>query len=98
MPDMPTIARSHPLAVLDCAAHGGNAPFQMMELKRAGFGQWRRLANIAAGREPPLAPVIGTRVPIIVTSRADGTTTRLASCALGGLVARANLPVPGDVA
>ena len=42
--------------------------------------------------------VIGARVPIIVTSRADSTTTRLASCALGVLVARANLLVPGDVA
>jgi hypothetical protein len=37
-------------------------------------------------------------VPIIVTSRADSTTTRLASCALGVLVARANLLVAGEVA
>jgi phosphotransacetylase/acyl dehydratase len=42
--------------------------------------------------------VLGARVPIIVTSRADSPTTRLASCALGVLVARANLPDAGDVA
>jgi phosphate butyryltransferase len=41
--------------------------------------------------------IIGARVPIIVTSRADSTTTRLASCALGALVARANLLVAGGV-
>jgi phosphotransacetylase/acyl dehydratase len=32
--------------------------------------------------------VMGARVPIILTSRADGEETRLASCALGVLVAR----------
>jgi len=33
--------------------------------------------------------VLGARVPIILTSRADSAETRLASCALGVLVARA---------
>ena len=33
--------------------------------------------------------VLGARVPIILTSRADSVTTRLASCAVAGLVARA---------
>jgi phosphotransacetylase/acyl dehydratase len=33
--------------------------------------------------------VLGARVPIILTSRADSATTRLASCALGVLMARA---------
>jgi len=42
--------------------------------------------------------VISARVPIIVTSRADSPATRLASCALGVLVARANLLVAGEVA
>ena len=36
--------------------------------------------------------VLGARVPIILTSRADSAGTRLASCALGVLVARANAP------
>ncbi|MGD0633655.1 MAG: bifunctional enoyl-CoA hydratase/phosphate acetyltransferase [Beijerinckiaceae bacterium] len=34
--------------------------------------------------------VLGARVPIILTSRADSASTRLASCALGVLVARFN--------
>ena len=33
--------------------------------------------------------VLGARVPIILTSRADSLTTRLASCAIGALVANA---------
>lgn len=33
--------------------------------------------------------VLGARVPIILTSRADSVTTRLASCAVAGLVAHA---------
>jgi phosphate acetyltransferase len=33
--------------------------------------------------------VLGARVPIILTSRADSTTTRLASCAVASLVADA---------
>ena len=31
--------------------------------------------------------VLGARVPIILTSRADSVTTRLASCGVGALVA-----------
>jgi phosphate acetyltransferase len=31
--------------------------------------------------------VLGARVPIILTSRADSVTTRLASCAVAALVA-----------
>jgi phosphate acetyltransferase len=33
--------------------------------------------------------VLGARVPIILTSRADSVTTRLASCAVAALVAQA---------
>ncbi len=33
--------------------------------------------------------VLGARVPIILTSRADSVTTRLASCAVAALVAKA---------
>ena len=33
--------------------------------------------------------VLGARVPIILTSRADSVTTRLASCAVAALMARA---------
>jgi phosphate acetyltransferase len=33
--------------------------------------------------------VLGARVPIILTSRADSLTTRLASCAVAALVAKA---------
>ena len=47
------------LAMLDWAAHAGNAPFQMTELSRAGFSQWLRLAKIAAGQELPVAPAKG---------------------------------------
>ena len=41
------------------------------------------------------AVVLGARVPIILTSRADSTATRIASCALAVLVARANMLVAG---
>ena len=47
------------LAVLDWVAHAGNAPFQAMELQRASFDQWYRLARIAAGQEPAMAPARG---------------------------------------
>jgi phosphate acetyltransferase len=33
--------------------------------------------------------VLGARVPVILTSRADSTITRLASCAVASLVAEA---------
>jgi phosphotransacetylase len=42
--------------------------------------------------------VLGARVPIILTSRADSPATRLASCALAVLVARSNPQIPGPVA
>jgi phosphate butyryltransferase len=38
--------------------------------------------------------VLGARVPIILTSRADSAETRLASCALAVLVARSNPAIP----
>ncbi|HXX12443.1 MAG TPA: bifunctional enoyl-CoA hydratase/phosphate acetyltransferase, partial [Burkholderiales bacterium] len=38
--------------------------------------------------------VLGARVPIILTSRADSITTRLASCAVAALVARARREAP----
>jgi len=38
--------------------------------------------------------VLGARVPIILTSRADSVTTRLASCAVAALVARARSQDP----
>jgi phosphate acetyltransferase len=38
--------------------------------------------------------VLGARVPIILTSRADSVTTRLASCAVASLVARARREDP----
>jgi len=38
--------------------------------------------------------VLGARVPIILTSRADSVTTRLASCAVAALVARARREAP----
>jgi phosphate acetyltransferase len=33
--------------------------------------------------------VLGARVPVILTSRADSVTTRLASCAVAALIAQA---------
>ena len=44
--------------------------------------------------------VLGARVPIILTSRADSTITRLASCAVASLVAdaqRAQLAIAGGL-
>ncbi|MGB8433319.1 MAG: phosphate acetyltransferase [Burkholderiales bacterium] len=41
--------------------------------------------------------VLGTRVPIILTSRADAVMTRLASCAVATLVARARPEASGKV-
>src|SRR5215471_1353508 len=38
--------------------------------------------------------VLGARVPIILTSRADSVTTRLASCAVAALVAKARREAP----
>ena len=42
--------------------------------------------------------VLGARVPIVLASRADGPATRLASCALGVLMARAGSPAPSEAA
>ncbi len=39
--------------------------------------------------------VLGARVPIVLTSRADSVTTRLASCAVAGLVAHARREAAG---
>jgi len=39
--------------------------------------------------------VLGARVPIVLTSRADSARTRLASCALGVILARATTPTAG---
>jgi phosphate acetyltransferase len=41
--------------------------------------------------------VLGARVPIILTSRADSAATRLASCALGVLMARVRTGVASHV-
>ena len=41
--------------------------------------------------------VLGARVPIILTSRADSVTTRLASCAVAALVAKARREAPSRV-
>jgi phosphate acetyltransferase len=38
--------------------------------------------------------VLGARVPIMLTSRADSVTTRLASCAVAALVAQARREAP----
>jgi phosphate acetyltransferase len=42
--------------------------------------------------------VLGARVPIILTSRADSVTTRLASCAVASLVADARRQAPAKIA
>jgi phosphate acetyltransferase len=42
--------------------------------------------------------VLGARVPVILTSRADSVTTRLASCAIASLVAQARRQQPAKVA
>jgi phosphate acetyltransferase len=42
--------------------------------------------------------VLGARVPIILTSRADSVTTRLASCAIASLVANARRNAPEKIA
>ena len=47
--------------------------------------------NFLSGAEAA-GVVMGGNVPIILTSRADSAGTRLASCALGVLVARAAQP------
>jgi phosphate acetyltransferase len=41
--------------------------------------------------------VLGARVPIILTSRADSVTTRLASCAVAALVAQARREAPSKI-
>jgi phosphate acetyltransferase len=38
--------------------------------------------------------VLGARVPVILTSRADSVSTRLASCAVAALVAKARREDP----
>ena len=42
--------------------------------------------------------VLGARVPIVLTSRADSVTTRLASCAIASLVAQARRREPAKIA
>jgi phosphate acetyltransferase len=42
--------------------------------------------------------VLGARVPIVLTSRADSVTTRLASCAVASLVAQARRREPAKIA
>ena len=42
--------------------------------------------------------VLGARVPVILTSRADSVTTRLASCAVASLVAHARRQAPAKLA
>jgi phosphate acetyltransferase len=42
--------------------------------------------------------VLGARVPVILTSRADSVTTRLASCAIASLVAQARREQPAKIA
>jgi len=42
--------------------------------------------------------VLGARVPIVLTSRADSVTTRLASCAIASLVAQARRREPAKLA
>ena len=49
------------LAMLDWAAHAGNAPFQMAELLQASFAQWGRLAQAALGGPPAILPQPGDR-------------------------------------
>jgi phosphate acetyltransferase len=41
--------------------------------------------------------VLGARVPIILTSRADSVMTRLASCAIASLIAAARRAAPGRI-
>ena len=42
--------------------------------------------------------VLGARVPVILTSRADSVTTRLASCAIASLVAQSRREQPSKIA
>jgi phosphate acetyltransferase len=42
--------------------------------------------------------VLGARVPIVLTSRADSVMTRLASCAVASLVAQARRKEPARIA
>jgi hypothetical protein len=64
-------------------------PYFRLASEAAGFGgrsmsheKYQRLIDAAAELEP-------AKVPIILTSRAGSVTTRLASCAVAALVARA---------
>ena len=98
MPDMPTIARSNPLPPAPPPPRLATAA----DLDRL-WHNWQ--SRFTGGRSPSTVSLAvldwaahAGNAPIIVTSRADSTTTRLASCALGVLVARANLLVPGEVA
>jgi polyhydroxyalkanoate synthase len=49
------------LAMLDWAAHAGNAPFETAALVRSAMTQWQRLATAAAGGAPAIAPLPGDR-------------------------------------
>ncbi len=40
--------------------------------------------------------VLGARVPIILTSRADAERTRMASCAVAVLIARSQAAIPQE--
>ena len=49
------------LAFLDWAAHAANTPFQSASYARTAATQWQRLAQVAMGQGPAIAPQAGDR-------------------------------------
>ena len=60
----------------------------MPETPADEFPENRIPDRVVASSAEAAGVVLGTAVPIVLTSRADDAATRLASCALGVLVAR----------
>lgn len=90
----------------DNAVSGAAAREKGIASKVAGYGDILLVPDLEAGNmlakqltflagADAAGVVLGARVPIILTSRADSIRTRLASCALGVLLARAaTAPAP----
>ena len=70
----------------------GHADILVVPDLEAGTMLARQLSFLAGAEAAGV--VVGARVPIILTSRADSARTRIASCAVAVLMARANAGLP----
>lgn len=96
--DVPSLDR--PIVITDAAINLAAAAIKKIDSPVAGLADILLVPDLEAGNmlakslmfmadAQGAGIVLGARVPIILTSRADSVTTRLASCAVAALVAEA---------